>query len=59
MARRLQSKTQRANVYKLNVCFNIKSLNMSALTGRTAHLMFIGDHILMRMLFSQYGFLCA
>jgi len=57
MVRMLQNKMREAHVYKLNVCFNIKSLNMSTLTGRTAHLQFIGDHILMRMIFSKYVFL--
>ncbi len=41
-------------LYRLDVNFNIEETNLDSMIGRTAHLLFIENEDLMRMIVSRY-----
>jgi len=53
----MKDKMKNTDVYRLNIAFTIKDSNISSFTGRTAHIMFLKNEILMRMLLLRYPFL--
>eukprot|EP00826_Nyctotherus_ovalis_P002852 TRINITY_DN10572_c0_g5_i1.p3 TRINITY_DN10572_c0_g5~~TRINITY_DN10572_c0_g5_i1.p3 ORF type:complete len:104 (+),score=21.52 TRINITY_DN10572_c0_g5_i1:213-524(+) len=57
MVELLRAKMKRGNVYRLNVAFTIRDANISSFTGRTAHILFLKNEALMRMLLLRYPFL--
>ena len=57
MVESMKEKMKTANVYRLNVCFNIKNSDISSLTGRTAHILFLKNEFLPRMLMLRYPFI--
>jgi len=54
MANNLLSKLPIDVLYRLDVNFNIAENNIDALIGRTAHILFLENEELMKMMVSRY-----
>ena len=54
MANNLLSKMPIDVLYRLDVNFNISENNIDALIGRTAHILFLENEELMKMMVSRY-----
>lgn len=54
MADSLQDKIKNANLYKIDIGFNINKNNVSSFIGRTAHIMFLQNEILMKIFVYRY-----
>ena len=57
MVKIMEMKMKNANVYRLNIGFSINDSNISSFTGRTAHILFLKNDMLMRMLLLKYPIL--
>ena len=54
MVNSLISKPDINVLYRLDVNFNIEETNLDSMIGRTAHLLFIENEDLMKMIISRY-----
>jgi hypothetical protein len=54
MVNSILSKPSVEVLYRLDVNFNIEETNLDSMIGRTAHLLFIENQDLMRMIVARY-----
>ena len=54
MIHMMREKMKSANIYKLNVQFNIKNWNVNSFLGRAAHIEFLKDSTLVKMILLRY-----
>jgi hypothetical protein len=54
MVNQLLSKPDIGVLYRLDVNFNIEETNLDSVIGRTAHLLFIENEDLMKMIVARY-----
>lgn len=55
MVTSLSEKMKDAELYKIDIGFNINSKNMDNLIGRTAHILFLQDEVLMKIIAYRYS----
>ena len=51
----LNRKMNKAKVYKIDIGFNITKKNMDNLIGRKAHILFLGNEVLMKIIAYRYS----
>jgi hypothetical protein len=54
MVQNLLSSTPVDVIYRLDVNFNIEETNLDSMIGRTAHILFLENSDLMRMIVARY-----
>ena len=59
MVETVRKNMRNANVYRLDVRFNITGWNMNTFVGRAAHIMFLKDELLIRMILLHYKCFCS
>ena len=55
MLEALSERLRQTEVYKIDIGFNINKKNMDNLIGRTAHILFLQNEVLMKMLIYRYS----
>jgi hypothetical protein len=54
MVNSLAKKMNTADLYRIDIGFNISKKNMDNLIGRTAHILFLQDEVLMKIIAYHY-----
>jgi len=55
MVNSVNEKMQNAELYRVDIGFNILSKNVDNLIGRTAHILFLNNEALMKMIVYRYS----
>jgi len=55
MVDRLNNKIINARVYRIDIGFNISKKNVNNLIGREAHILFLGNETLLKMIAYRYA----
>ena len=57
MCNSMEKKMKNSNIYRLDVRFNIKATNVNTVFGREAHLLFLKNEILIKIILLRYNYL--
>ena len=55
MATKILSNLKTSIIYRLDISFNIKDRDLDAFIGRTAHILFLDQEQIIRMIIHRYG----